>query len=163
MRNHLNAEQAISIQEWIETDPSLLYFLKYCAEHTIAVAVGSNSLSARIVYILETLGMLQYFYRNKENNMDGYTIIWVENLVNHKPDPEVWIRAAETVSATPDECLVIEDGLSWILWAKACWAIPLYYHRFSPIDIQILEASQAWISDFFQVIDFIEMQKSCNL
>jgi HAD superfamily hydrolase (TIGR01509 family) len=46
-------------------------------------------------------------------------IITGDEVERGKPDPEIYLRAAETLGVAPDECLVIEDSLSGIAAAKA--------------------------------------------
>jgi len=41
------------------------------------------------------------------------------DVVNGKPDPEIYLKAAATLKIPPDQCLVFEDSLSGISAAKA--------------------------------------------
>lgn len=66
------------------------------------LAVGSSSKNTR--FILEKIGLDNYF----DAVSDG------TNIVRSKPDPEVFLKAAEMLSLLPENCLVVEDAASGI-------------------------------------------------
>lgn len=66
------------------------------------LAIGSSSKNAK--YILERLGLADYFDAVSDGN----------NIRNSKPDPQVFIIAAEFLGLSPKECLVVEDASSGI-------------------------------------------------
>ncbi|WP_445731939.1 HAD family hydrolase [Mariniflexile sp.] len=71
--------------------------------------VASSGPENKIRLNLELTGLLPYF----ENNIFScYTI------QKWKPDPAVFLWAAETMGYKPNECLVIEDSLSGVIAAK---------------------------------------------
>ena len=71
------------------------------------LAIGSSSKNTR--YILERL-----------NITNAFDFICDGTMISHsKPDPEVFIKAAEGLGYKPEECLVIEDATSGIDAAKA--------------------------------------------
>lgn len=66
------------------------------------LAIGSSSKNAKL--ILQRLGLENYF----DAISDG------TNIVNSKPDPEVFLKAAEFLGKAPEECLVVEDAKAGI-------------------------------------------------
>lgn len=66
------------------------------------LAIGSSSKNTKM--ILKQIGLDGYF----DAISDG------TNIVNSKPDPEVFLKAAEFVSEEPAECLVVEDAKAGI-------------------------------------------------
>lgn len=74
-------------------------------ENGCKLAIGSSSKNAK--FILERLGLKDYF----DAISDG------TNIEKSKPDPEVFLKAAEFVGCNPEECLVVEDALAGILAA----------------------------------------------
>lgn len=66
------------------------------------LAIGSSSKNAKT--ILGQLGLGNYF----DAVSDG------TNITNSKPDPEVFLKAAEYLSLSPAECLVVEDAKAGI-------------------------------------------------
>lgn len=66
------------------------------------LAIGSSSKNAK--FILKKLGLGDYF----DAISDG------TNITKSKPDPEVFLKAAEMLALLPKECLVVEDALSGV-------------------------------------------------
>jgi len=66
------------------------------------IAVGSSSKNTKM--ILEQLGLLHSF----DAISDG------TNIMRSKPDPEVFLKAAEYLGIEPPACLVVEDARSGI-------------------------------------------------
>ena len=62
------------------------------------VAIGSSSKNTK--YILERIGLIDEF----DAISDG------TNITKSKPDPEVFLKAAEYVDEKPEDCLVVEDA-----------------------------------------------------
>lgn len=71
------------------------------------LAVGSSSRNAKT--ILERTGLTEFF----DALSDG------TNITRSKPDPEVFLKAADFLSEAPENCAVVEDAHSGIQAAKA--------------------------------------------
>lgn len=71
------------------------------------LAIGSSSRNTKL--ILSRLGLSDYF----DAISDG------TNITRSKPDPEVFLMAAEMLSLPPEECLVVEDAKAGIEAAHA--------------------------------------------
>lgn len=66
------------------------------------IAIGSSSKNT--LYILERVGLSQFF----DTVVDG-------NQIKHsKPNPEVFLKAAQNLNLCPNECLVVEDAFTGI-------------------------------------------------
>ena len=68
----------------------------------IKLAIGSSSKNAK--KILERIGLGGYF----DAISDG------TNITRSKPDPEVFLLAAQYAAADPERCLVVEDARAGI-------------------------------------------------
>lgn len=73
----------------------------------IRLAIGSSSKNAKL--ILERIGMADYF----DAISDG------TNISKSKPEPEVFLKAAEFLGLKPEECLVVEDAAAGVDAAHA--------------------------------------------
>ncbi|MDO5786055.1 MAG: beta-phosphoglucomutase [Eubacteriales bacterium] len=73
----------------------------------LKLAVGSSSKNAK--FILQRIGLPDYF----DAVSDG------TNISRSKPDPEVFLKAAEYLRLTPSDCLVVEDAVSGVEAAHA--------------------------------------------
>lgn len=82
--------------------PGTLEWLDQCEHHGIKIALGSASKNAR--RILQATDLIDRF----EVIIDG------TNTTKTKPDPQVFLMAAEALRLQPNECVVIEDSYKGI-------------------------------------------------
>ena len=82
--------------------PGIREFLQRYAE--VPKAVGTNAEPANLSFVLEETGLRPYF----RAAIDGHQVR------NPKPDPEVFLRAAEALGARPGECIVFEDSYTGV-------------------------------------------------
>ena len=71
------------------------------------LAIGSSSRNTKL--ILGQLGLADYF----DAISDG------TNITKSKPDPEVFLKAADFLGLKPEDCLVVEDAVAGIDAASA--------------------------------------------
>ncbi|TXK83971.1 beta-phosphoglucomutase [Paenibacillus sp. N3.4] len=77
-----------------------------CKQQGTKVAIGSSSRNTPI--ILERLGFTHLFEAVADGN----------EIVNSKPDPEVFLLAAKKLAIDPACCLVVEDAEAGLIAAK---------------------------------------------
>jgi beta-phosphoglucomutase len=82
--------------------PGCLEFIKELKSANVRVAIGSASKNTPL--ILERVGILELFDAIADGN----------NVKKAKPDPEVFIKAAEMVGIEPGRCTVFEDAVAGI-------------------------------------------------
>ena len=87
--------------------PDVTAALKGLRTAGMKLAIGSSSKNTK--YILERLGLSSFF----DGVADGTSV------TRAKPDPEVFLKAAEMVGVPPARCLVVEDAEAGILAATA--------------------------------------------
>lgn len=68
----------------------------------VQIAIGSSSKNTPL--ILSRLGLSEAFDAVSDGN----------NITKSKPDPEVFLKAAEMLGQNPADCLVVEDALSGV-------------------------------------------------
>ena len=71
------------------------------------LAIGSSSKNAK--FILERVGLTDAF----DAISDG------TNITRSKPDPEVFLKAADFLAVSPRDCIVMEDAIAGVDAAKA--------------------------------------------
>lgn len=81
--------------------------LKELKKKNYKMAIGSSSRNAK--FILERVQLIDAF----DAISDG------TNIAKSKPDPEVFLKAAELLGLQPNECAVVEDAYAGIDAAKA--------------------------------------------
>ena len=82
--------------------PGVFAVLQFLKEHNQPIALGSASKNARP--ILEKTGILHYF----DAIVDG------NDVTNAKPDPEVFLIAAQLLNIEPKNAIVFEDSVAGI-------------------------------------------------
>jgi beta-phosphoglucomutase len=86
---------------------------KFLERHNgVPAAVGSNAEPANIEFVLNESGLRPHFAAV----VDGYQVD------RPKPDPQVYLRAAELLGVAPDECIVFEDSIAGLRAARASGA-----------------------------------------
>jgi beta-phosphoglucomutase len=85
-----------------DLDPSVRTTLDDLRARGLRLAIGSSSKNAK--YILERIGLGGYF----DAISDG------TNISRSKPDPEVFLKAAEYLGIDPAKCVVVEDAVAGI-------------------------------------------------
>jgi beta-phosphoglucomutase len=78
--------------------PGVLTFLEELKKLGVKIAIGSSSKNTPL--ILKQIGLDSYF----DAVVDG------NDIKRSKPDPEVFLLAAQRLGIPPDNCLVVEDA-----------------------------------------------------
>ena len=86
----------------LEILPDVPKILKFLKENNIPIALGSASKNAKP--ILEKVKLLGYF----DFIVDG------NSVTKAKPDPEVFLIAANNMNIAPENCIVFEDAVAGI-------------------------------------------------
>lgn len=85
--------------------PGVEDFLKQAHANGLSVALATSSGRKKPTVHLERLGLLSYFD----------LLVTAEDVERIKPHPDLFLKAAEKLGCTPDECLVVEDSLNGLL------------------------------------------------
>lgn len=87
--------------------PNVNIVLEKLKAKNIKVAIGSSSKNTKL--ILKQIGLLNSFDAISDGN----------DIKNSKPDPEVFLIAAERLNIEPHKCAVIEDAVAGIIATKS--------------------------------------------
>lgn len=90
-----------------EVDPSVRAVLESLRQAGLRLAIGSSSKNTPL--ILEKTDLRKYFDAVSDGN----------NITRSKPDPEVFLKAAQMLGIPPKDCLVVEDAVSGVEAAAA--------------------------------------------
>lgn len=99
----------IILESGITPLPGVNSFLEMLRANQIPCCVGSSTPRLNITMVLSLLNFDQYFQ----------DIIAAEDVTKGKPDPQVFLRAAQKLHLLPQQCVVFEDALVGIQAAKA--------------------------------------------
>lgn len=86
--------------------PGVRENLEHLKENGIKIAIGSSSKNTPI--ILRQIGLSDMFHAVSDGN----------NITKSKPDPEVFLKAADMLGIPYEECLVVEDADAGIIAGK---------------------------------------------
>ena len=95
-------------QHGIQPLPGVRELLTTLQAAHIPCAIGSSTERANLDCLLDLMDLRQFFS----------VIVSGEEVVHGKPDPSIFLLAAERLGASPAECAVIEDALVGIEAAK---------------------------------------------
>ena len=84
--------------------PYLPEFLEDLALHKVKTGVATSAPAANMDLVLDTLNIRHYFQ----------STLGSENVVLHKPHPEVYVKSAQNLEMEPNNCFVFEDSFSGI-------------------------------------------------
>lgn len=93
----------------IEPLPGVRPWLETLAGAGVRCAIASSTERANIDYVLDRLGLQPYFA----------AIVSADDVRSGKPDPAVFLLAAERLGAAPHHCVVFEDALAGIEAGRA--------------------------------------------
>ncbi|WP_300023559.1 beta-phosphoglucomutase [uncultured Maribacter sp.] len=126
--------------------PDVPRVLQYLKNKNVPIALGSASKNAKP--ILEKVDLLPYF----DSIVDG------NSVTKAKPDPEVFLIAANNLNVKAESCVVFEDAVAGIQAANAAGMISIGIG-----DIDILHEADYNFKDFTEIDDsFLELLLNKN-
>ena len=99
-------------QPYIEPVKGLIRFLEMLEEKNIPKAIGTSAPRGNVDFILGSTATANYFPH----------ILHDTFVTRGKPDPEIYLKAIDTLKMPAAQCIVIEDSLSGIAAGKASGA-----------------------------------------
>ena len=110
-------------QAGVEPLPGVLDLLQMFRGLGFRQAIGSSAPRANVELILSLTQTQNYF--------DAF--VGMEDVARGKPDPQVFLRAAQMLQVIPERCLVLEDAVAGVQAAKAggmkCIAVRFVGHH----------------------------------
>lgn len=83
----------------LELIPGLEEFLRKAGQSGISLAIGSAANRFNIDFVLDNLDIRSYFK----------AIVSAEDVVESKPNPEVFLNGSKLLGVEPESCIVFED------------------------------------------------------
>ena len=82
--------------------PGLSVFLEKTRAHGLRIALGTAGDMGNVDFAIDGLGLRHFFEK----------IVSAEDVAHGKPNPEVFLKAAEKLGIAPEHCVVFEDSES---------------------------------------------------
>ena len=110
--------------------------LEELRKNGIKIAIGSSSKNTPV--ILKQIGLDNYFDAVSDGN----------NITNSKPDPEVFLKAADMLCIPYSECMIVEDADAGIEAGKRAGMKTLSVHGAKGADVEIDDLSEKSLIDY---------------
>lgn len=113
--------------------------------YDLAVATSSNRSGAMLS--LKGAGLFDFFK----------DVITADDVLKHKPNPDCYLKAAQSLGFKPSDCIGIEDSASGIKAAKAAGlfvigvstSLPAHYLTEADLILENTEGAIHWILNSF--------------
>ena len=131
-----NDDYLLHVHEMSESEilPDVIKILNFLGDESQPVALGSASKNARLIL-------------NKVNLIDKFeAIVDGTNVNKAKPDPEVFLIAAEQLEMPPEDCIVFEDAVAGVQAANSANMISIGIG-----DAKILHEADYIFRDFTEI------------
>ena len=139
-QNHIESIRYFTEIEEIPVMPGLVDLLEKLQEKKYPMAVASSSTPEIIELILNKTNLKKYFQ----------VIVSAEQAGKSKPEPDVFLLAAEKLGIKPANCLVVEDSSNGIKSAQAAGMTCVAYQG-SDADPQNQKEADAVIQNYAQL------------
>lgn len=102
-------------KEGVTLKPGIHELLAFLKERGIKTAIATSSPMERTVLYLTSVGLQNSF----DELVSGYMV------ERGKPEPDIYLYAAEKLGVKPEECMVLEDSPAGILAAHRAGCMPV--------------------------------------
>lgn len=99
----------------VPVKPGLEELLEYLEKKGYKMAVASSSEKERVTQYLKLTGVEKYFS----------AVVCGDMISKSKPEPDIFLKAAELLETKPEECAVLEDSPMGILAAHRAGMMPI--------------------------------------
>lgn len=130
----------------VDLKPGVHELLAYLEEQEIPRVLASSNVRPVIEILLEHAGI-----RDKFSD-----IISAEDVKFAKPDPEIFVIAADRLGLAAADCLVLEDSKNGILAAEGAGVPVVMVPDIVPPTANLQEKTEAVLPSLHDVIDFLE-------
>ncbi|MBC8034685.1 MAG: HAD family phosphatase, partial [Chitinophagaceae bacterium] len=95
-------------QNGIRAIPHAAHLVRMMNSSKIRMGLATSSRKEKMTMVMKETGLLSYFD----------VIVTGDEVLNGKPAPDIFLKAAERLGVAPPECLVFEDAVSGVRAAK---------------------------------------------
>ena len=130
----------------LPTKPGIKELLIFLQENKIPTAVASSTRTAVVETEIRDAGLLPYFDR----------IIGGDQVTHSKPNPEIFLKAADALNAKPEDCYIIEDSFNGIRAAHTAGMHPIMVPDLLDPDDEIKELYEEIFPSLVEVRKYFE-------
>ena len=119
--------------------------LKYLKANNISTALATSSRRERLDLQIEMYDIFNLFD----------AIVSGEDIVNGKPAPDIFIKAADKINASYEDCIVIEDSFAGIKGARLAGMHPIHVEDLRKADKDILKYAEENFLNLNEIKEYI--------
>ena len=132
---------AMAIEEGVPLKPGVYEILKYLKDKDFKVALATSALSERAFKQLRQAKVESFFN----------AVVCRDEVIETKPNPEIFLKAAKKLMVEPEECIVIEDSSAGIEAAFKAGMIPIHVVDLKEADENIIRSCYKSFSDLNEI------------
>lgn len=118
------------LDEISSADPGLVSLLTDLEKRNVPCALGTSAVRKMAELKVSKLGIDKYFKG----------LVGAEDVIRHKPFPDVYLACAELLDVPAEKCVVIEDAKSGIEAGKKAGMKTVGFVKYSPDRLSLREA-----------------------
>lgn len=130
----------------IDVKKGLFEILNYLNDHEIKLAVATATPRDRAIHCLELIGARDYFS----------AVICGDMIESGKPDPDIYLIAAQELGVPPENCVAFEDSPNGIKAAYSAGCHPIMIPDMTQPDEEIAPLLSAVYDDLAKAISYFE-------
>lgn len=130
----------------LEVKPGVQELLTFLKEHHYKIALASSTRKAVVESQLTAAGIIDYFDE----------IICGDMVKKSKPEPDIYLTAAEKIKVSPDKCYAVEDSYNGIRSAYRAGMDVIMVPDMLPANEEMEEICCNILDSLFQVIDLLQ-------
>jgi len=132
----------------VEKKKGLDELLAYLKKEGYKLAVATATESGRAQKYLEQVGVFHYFD----------ALVCSAMVAKGKPEPDIYLKAANAIGVSPEECIVLEDSCNGVLSAYRAGCKPIMIPDLSQPSEYILSLLYDKTDDLNGVIDILKKE-----
>jgi len=134
------------LDEGVDVMPGARELLTFLKENNYKTAVASSSARERSMRLLKKHGLVEYF--------DDF--VFGPEVEKGKPNPDIFLKAAEKVGISPENCLVLEDSQAGIQAAYSAVMQVICIPDLKYPTEEYVKIATAVKESLFDVIEYLE-------
>lgn len=128
--------------------PGVLELLSYLKENKWKIGLASSTREEVVRAELQIAGLIDFFD----------SIVCGDQVTNSKPDPEIYLKACESLNSNPSDTYAVEDAYNGVRSASSAGMITIMVPDLLPPNEEMEKLSSFIFDDLNKVLDYFK----CN-
>ena len=133
-------------EEKAPVKPGVKELLTYLKSTGYKIAIASSTKKSGVARELEQAGFLEYFDE----------LVCGDMVEKSKPNPDIFLKAAECLGEEPENCIVIEDSFNGIRAAHAAEMFAIMVPDILPPDEEMKEKASLILDSLNDVLSYLK-------